>query len=192
MRILCIEDDIQLKDMYERALYTISLHDDDIIMCETGENALNILREKYVDIIITDLMLPDMSGIDILKIAKNINDKIEVIVLTGYGSIETAVEAIRNGARDYLTKPVHLEIFVEKVNNLRDLVNRYDEIEEYRFAKEMIEGNAKDTVMQLEINLNKCLLKTKKIIKILANNKKDNEKLLEIEKILKTKKNVNI
>lgn len=188
MRILCLEDDIQLKNIYEKALDTISLPDDDIIMCETGENALDILREKYVDIIITDLMLPDMSGIDILKIAKNINDKIEVIVLTGYGSIETAIEAIRNGARDYLTKPVHLEIFTEKVNNLRDLVNRYDEIEEYRFAKEMIEGNAKDTVMQLEINLNKCLLQIKKITNILANDAKDNEKLLEIEKILKIKK----
>ncbi len=74
-----------------------------------GEDALKKVAQDDFDIVITDLNLGDCSGLDVLKTTKINNPQTEVIVLTGYGSIESAVAAMKNGAIDYLTKPIDSE-----------------------------------------------------------------------------------
>ena len=75
----------------------------------TGEDAFKKIAQGDFDIVVTDLNLGDASGLDVLKAAKKNNPKTEVIVLTGYGSVESAVAAMKNGAIDYLTKPIDSE-----------------------------------------------------------------------------------
>lgn len=75
----------------------------------TGDDALKKIAATDFDIVLTDLNLDEISGLDVLKAAKANNPQTEVIMLTGYGSVETAVEAMKNGAIDYLTKPVDSE-----------------------------------------------------------------------------------
>jgi DNA-binding NtrC family response regulator len=75
----------------------------------TGEDALQKVAKDDFDIVITDLNLGDCSGLEVLKSAKTNNPQTEVIVLTGYGSVESAVMAMKNGAIDYLTKPIDSE-----------------------------------------------------------------------------------
>ncbi len=75
----------------------------------TGDDALKKIAQADFDIVLTDLNLDEISGLDVLKAAKANNPQTEVIMLTGYGSVETAVEAMKNGAIDYLTKPVDNE-----------------------------------------------------------------------------------
>ncbi len=82
----------------------------------SGEEALSILRQTTFDIVITDLFLPGVSGIDILKQVKNDAPDTNVIVITGQGSAETAVEAMKQGAFDYITKPLNFEELKVQIN----------------------------------------------------------------------------
>ncbi len=74
----------------------------------TTEQALEILEQYPVDIVITDLRVPEMGGIELLKRVREMHSQTPVIVLTQYGTIESAVEATRMGAADYVTKPFHI------------------------------------------------------------------------------------
>ncbi len=77
--------------------------------CGSGQEALQLLEKETFDIVITDLFLPDITGIDILKKAKGLYPAIEVILITGHASAETAVRAMKEGAFDYITKPLNFE-----------------------------------------------------------------------------------
>ena len=76
---------------------------------ESGENALELLKKNAFEVILTDLCLPGVSGIDILKKVKEDSPYTNVILITGKGSAESAVEAMKEGAFDYITKPLHFE-----------------------------------------------------------------------------------
>ena len=71
----------------------------------TGAEALDVLRQSPVNIVLTDLMMPGMSGVELLKHTKALTAEAEVIIMTAYGTIERAVEAVREGAYDFITKP---------------------------------------------------------------------------------------
>lgn len=88
------------------------------LMVANGEEAVEAIQKKTVDIVITDLRLPEMSGIDLLRKIKRLRPAVEVIVMTGFGSIETAVEAMKLKAFDYITKPLHddeIKLVIEKI-----------------------------------------------------------------------------
>ena len=82
-----------------------------------AENAIEEIKKEAYDLIITDMKMPKLSGIELVKMAKKISPKTDLIVMTGYPSVETAVECMKHGASDYLAKPLDLEylnIIVEK------------------------------------------------------------------------------
>lgn len=90
-----------------------------------GEKALDILAREQFDIIITDLFLPDINGIELLKKAREDSPATEVIVITGNASAETAVKAMKEGAYDYITKPLNIEelrIIISKAVEKRRLL----------------------------------------------------------------------
>lgn len=74
-------------------------------LAENGHEALQLVEEIYPELVLLDLKLPDMNGIDVLKKIKNLNENILVIIITGYASVESAVKAIKLGAYDYIKKP---------------------------------------------------------------------------------------
>lgn len=108
----------------------------------TGAAALELLRGERFDIVITDLMLPDINGIDILRTIKETTPLSEVILITGHASAETAVSAMKQGAFDYITKPVsvdELKIIIGKALEKSRLVTenvylRKQLEEKYEFA----------------------------------------------------------
>ena len=73
----------------------------EVVAAETGRKGVDLLRKNQWDIIITDLKLPDLEGIEILKEAKSLNPSTEVILITAYGPIDSAVSAMKEGASDY-------------------------------------------------------------------------------------------
>ncbi len=81
----------------------------DIIGATSGEEAISVLKEKRVGLMLSDLRMPEMSGQTLLKQGKKINPHLCVIMITGHGTIETAVKALKQGAWDFLTKPVERE-----------------------------------------------------------------------------------
>ncbi len=90
-----------------------------------GQKVLQLVADHAVDLVITDLRMPDLSGLDVVRRVKELQPDVEVVVVTAYGSVEGAVDAMRAGAADFLTKPVdldHLELLVRRLLSHRDLV----------------------------------------------------------------------
>jgi DNA-binding response OmpR family regulator len=83
----------------------------------SGEEALTALFGFTPDVMILDLQMPDMSGLDVLAKVKAINPTIEVILLTGHGSFEAGITGMELGAFDYITKPVDLNLLMEKITD---------------------------------------------------------------------------
>lgn len=114
-RILVIDDEVSITSSLKRTL-ELSGYQCDTVNC--GKDALRTLREKSTyDLIITDIRLPDISGIEILDIVTVKYPFLPVIVITGYASIESTKEAIRKGALDYLPKPFTTGALISAVNN---------------------------------------------------------------------------
>lgn len=96
------------------------------LMVGSGEEAVEAIQKKKIDIMITDLRLPDVSGIELLKKVKKIQPHVEVIVMTGFGSIESAVEAMKLNAYDYITKPIvddEIKLVLKKIIEKKEIVN---------------------------------------------------------------------
>ncbi len=88
---------------------------------ESGERALEILENRSVDILLTDVRMPGMDGIELLRAAKDKYPEVDVIVMTGFGSIQAAVEATKLGAYDYITKPFKVDDFCRVFRRLAEL-----------------------------------------------------------------------
>ncbi len=81
----------------------------DVHLADSGKNGIEKAKSNLIDIVLTDFKMPDMTGYDVLLEMKKINPSIDVILMTAYGNIETAVEAMKAGASSYLQKPVNLD-----------------------------------------------------------------------------------
>jgi DNA-binding NtrC family response regulator len=104
--ILIAEDEKNTRDGYRWALES---KDRRILLASDGQEALDILGSESVDVLLTDLRMPRMDGMTLLKKARELRPDLCVVVITGHGSVENAVDAMKQGAFDYLLKPVHLE-----------------------------------------------------------------------------------
>jgi len=107
-RMLIIEDDEIMRVTLEDSLKE---HGYETHAYEKGIDGLNAFREDPFSLVITDIRLPDMTGLDVLKMIKEMNSNVPVIVMTAFGSINDAVEAMKLGAFDYITKPFSLDEF---------------------------------------------------------------------------------
>jgi DNA-binding NtrC family response regulator len=112
--LLIVDDDDELRDTLARRFARAGLP---VTTAESGEEALGKIARAEFDVALFDLHLPGMSGLDLLAKFKEAQPEAEVLMLTAHGSIETAIEAMRRGAYDYLTKPFQfpdLEVHLEK------------------------------------------------------------------------------
>ncbi|MCZ6574279.1 MAG: sigma-54-dependent transcriptional regulator [Planctomycetota bacterium] len=136
MQILLADDErsiaVTLGDSLKDAGHSVELVDN-------GNTALDRLRRQRYDLLITDIRMPGKDGIELLKAAKGLGADIEVIVITGHGTIPTAVEAIRHGAYDYVLKPFLNE----------DLVARVRTLAEFRRMKSEVDGVKPSSPAQL-------------------------------------------
>lgn len=101
--ILVVEDDAENRAAMVKVLEASEYK---VLQTDNGQQAVDILNEEDIDILVTDLRLPVMDGVELLKRAKALEQDIEVIMITGHGTVEIAVEAIKEGAYDFITKPI--------------------------------------------------------------------------------------
>jgi DNA-binding NtrC family response regulator len=106
MRLMVVEDGKSQRKMLSDFLRSEGHH---VFEAENGPDALAGLKENYVDVMLLDYKMPGMNGMEVLEKAKEITPEIDVIMMTAFGTVETAVDAMKAGAADYLTKPVDLE-----------------------------------------------------------------------------------
>lgn len=113
-RILIIDDDIDICKLLERFL-TRNGHN--VVSFTNGKKAIEYLKANFVNIIFCDFRLPDMDGKELLGKIKELDEDAQVIIITGYSSIKTAVDVIKHGAFDYITKPLVPEEILLLVEN---------------------------------------------------------------------------
>src|SRR5664279_3740494 len=113
-RLLIVDDEAVIRDGLKRVLEGESFA---VEVCSSGFHAIEIMQQREFDLIITNLKMPEMSGIEVLKSVRTLQPDIPVILITGYASIDTAVEAMKNGASDYISKPFKPDLLLEKVQN---------------------------------------------------------------------------
>ena len=110
IRILIVDDEVAfLESMAKR----LEIRDFEVRTASRGEDAINIARREQFDLALLDLKMPGMDGKQVLEILKNEDRYIEVVILTGHGSVDSAVECTKLGAFGYLPKPYELDKLLE-------------------------------------------------------------------------------
>ena len=113
LSILVVEDDEGLQNLLRRLL---SQEGHQVTVVGSGQEAIRVAQEIPVHVLMTDLKLPDIDGLAVLERILQIDSKVIGIVMTGYGSIDCAVKAMKAGAFDFLTKPFDNEVVVGSIN----------------------------------------------------------------------------
>jgi len=132
-RILIVDDEATIRD----TLCTVLKEEGfDAESAENGRAALEKIQQNNYDLVITDLRMPEMDGLELLKAVKLNSPQTSVIIITAYGSMESAIEALRLGAFDYLIKPLDFDDVILRV---RRLMEHRELVEENRILREAIE-----------------------------------------------------
>ncbi len=140
--LLVVDDDRSTRDGLYRALRT----EYDVFLAENGDRALHRLSEQEVDVMLADVRMPGMDGLTLLQRALAVQPDLLVILLTAYGNVETAVEAMKRGAHDFLTKPVnldHLDLLLKRALRAREVESENRRLREQldtRYGLENIVG----------------------------------------------------
>jgi len=119
INILIVDDDKTIADILKDLL---SERGRSVDVCYDGLAAVESLQKNIYDLVIVDLVMPRVGGLDLLKYAKEIKPDVIVIIITGYASLETAIMAIKEGAYDYIRKPCKLEEIKIVVENAIDKI----------------------------------------------------------------------
>jgi DNA-binding NtrC family response regulator len=114
--ILLVDDEEQFLKVLSKRLEGRGMKVD---TSTSGEDALNRVHGKEFDAIILDLAMPGMSGIETLKRIRSENPDVQIIMLTGHGTVETGIEAMKAGAVDFLEKPADLTKIMEKISEAK-------------------------------------------------------------------------
>lgn len=123
-RILIVDDE---KEFVETLAQRLTIRDYDVTTAFSGEEAVETVKGYNFDVVILDVLMPGMDGIEALRGIKELKPLIEVIMLTGNATVESAVEGMKLGAHDYLMKPCETEELIEKVNKAYERKAEQDE-----------------------------------------------------------------
>ncbi|MBV8676252.1 MAG: sigma-54-dependent Fis family transcriptional regulator [Planctomycetaceae bacterium] len=129
LRILFADDEAHLRDLMQMELPRLG---HEVTVCPDGASALRALEKGSYDAALLDVKMPGMTGIEVLTKIRQINPETQVIILTGHATVDTAVQALRLGAFDYLTKPckwAELEVILKRIAERRDLANKASALE---------------------------------------------------------------
>jgi two-component system, NtrC family, response regulator PilR len=116
-RILVVDDEPSMRELLAIVLRREGY---EVVLAENGRAALDLLERAPIDLLISDIKMPDMSGVDVLRAAKKADQDVLAIMITAFASTETAVEAMRLGACDYLSKPFDVDLLKMKVREKID------------------------------------------------------------------------
>ncbi|MGB5529730.1 MAG: response regulator [Ignavibacteriaceae bacterium] len=122
-RILCVDDEAVILDSFRKILVLDGYAVDTV---ENGKEALGLIQTHSYDFVFTDLKMPEMDGVEVTKAVKHIRPDIDVIIITGYATVETAVECMKYGAMDYVEKPFTEDELLEFIK--KSHIKREDKI----------------------------------------------------------------
>jgi CheY-like chemotaxis protein len=148
-RILAVDDETIILDSFRKILVVAGYSIDTV---EKGREALGLILKNDYDFVFTDLKMPEMDGLEVTKAVKHLRPDIDVIVITGYASIETAVETMKYGAMDYVQKPFTEDELIDFFN--KSLIKRKDRIErQMKPTVRLITPSTKESGSRHEFNV---------------------------------------
>ena len=124
MKMMLVDDEERFLSTTKKLLARKGI---DVLTATSGPEALEILREHNVHVVILDVKMPGMDGIATLKQIKRQYPMVEVIMLTGHATAESAVEGLKSGAADYLMKPTHIDELIQKAQEAYEKRQRLEE-----------------------------------------------------------------
>ena len=154
MKILVVDDEALLREMLQKGL--IQRGGFSVEVAQNGVEAIEKIEKDVFDLVLTDLKMPEMDGMELLKVIKGTRPEMLVIMMTAYGSIDTAVEAMKIGADDYITKPIDFNDLFLRISKVR---------KEYTLARE-------NRLLRMEVRkkfeFNNIIGKSKKIQEVFS------------------------
>ncbi|MCG5054800.1 MAG: sigma-54 dependent transcriptional regulator [Myxococcales bacterium] len=138
--ILVVDDEPGIVDSLRKVFERESLR---VVTARNGAEALEVLRREAVAVMLTDLMMPGMSGLDLLRACRQLSPETETVLMTAYGTVENAVEAMKDGAYDFVTKPIkraHITRAVAKALEKQSLVRENRSLREQLAAHKRFEA----------------------------------------------------
>ncbi|TSA11751.1 MAG: response regulator [Betaproteobacteria bacterium] len=148
-KILAVDDEAIILDSFRKILVVAGYSLDTV---EKGREALGLILKNDYDFVFTDLKMPEMDGLEVTKAVKHLRPDIDVIVITGYASIETAVETMKYGAMDYVQKPFTEDELINFFD--KSLIRRKDRIErQMKPTVRLITPSTKESGSQREFNV---------------------------------------
>ena len=148
-RILAVDDEAIILDSFRKILVVAGYSIDTV---EKGQEALGLVLKRDYDFVFTDLKMPEMDGLEVTKAVKHLRPDIDVIVITGYASIETAVETMKYGAMDYVQKPFTEDELIDFFNKC--LIKRKDRIErQMKPTVRLVTPSTRESGSQHEFNV---------------------------------------
>jgi len=149
--ILVVDDELAQRELVSGFLKKQGF---EVAVAGSGEKALELFRQESFDLVLTDQKMPNMSGLDLLQAIHAINPETAVVLMTAYGSIESAVSSIKGGATDYLTKPLNLDELLYRIRQVSDryrIINENRELREALRERHRIEGIIGESGQMLEV-----------------------------------------
>ena len=151
MKLLIVDDEDQIREGMTYGIQWETLGIGETACCKNGKEALELLNHTFFDIVVTDISMPVLDGIELMKEVRKTNDETAFILISGYRDFEYAKAGITYGAEGYILKPVHLDELIEivtatmkKIKTRRDdLGNRnlVDKIEKKKLLQKALDGS---------------------------------------------------
>lgn len=133
-RVMVVDDEENIREVLSNYLESLGY---EVLTATDGQNALDKFEAGAFDLIVSDLLMPAIDGLELLKQIREKDKDVIFLMITGYPSIETAVEAIKKGAYDYITKPFHMEdvkLRIERSFEKKNLRDRLSTIQGFMWA----------------------------------------------------------
>jgi len=133
-RVMVVDDEENIREVLSNYLKTIGY---EVVTANDGQDALDKFKDGEYDLIISDLLMPSVDGLELLKKIREQDREVIFLMITGYPSIETAVEAIKKGAYDYITKPFNMEdvkLRIERAFEKKNLKERLSTVQGFAWA----------------------------------------------------------
>src|SRR4030043_326054 len=128
-RVLVVDGERDIRDFLLKALTRIARFQVDL--AENGEEALKKIEKERFDLVLRDLKMPSMDGLQLITEISRSKPEILTVLMTGHGSIDSAIEAMKNGASDYLTKPLNLDETILRLKKVIEEKQRFVRLKDY-------------------------------------------------------------